>query len=349
MVVNIEVGGKIHSITAGMAARSFAISLIGTSGMAFVVMATNPNFSNEANTIGLAIIVGILASAIGATGLISTYAIGMRYRMMNVLILNGQVTLRIAAVFLLVAIGISSPTMFFVGISVSGAMLLAVLIAIVAKKSSEATSKAKIVPHLRTSGFFQQYRHNWPVTVGSSLFIHGDKVILAFFLPLEMIGLLAIYQQIARLLSNTTIGAVFQFLTPFLMRHISDETETQNRPMIISILAVALFMVGAVFVGLALPIFSKHFIHAVFELEMAGFLLVSLTIGLDRASRINELSFFRRNKVNKLILPLVVSVAAFAVLVTPFSTAFGLTGAIVSLLIAAAIRYVLVLVVESRM
>ena len=150
MVVNIEVGGKIHSITAGMAARSFAISLIGTSGMAFVVMATNPNFSNEANTIGLAIIVGILASAIGATGLISTYAIGMRYRMMNVLILNGQVTLRIAAVFLLVAIGISSPTMFFVGISVSGAMLLAVLIAIVAKKSSEATSKAKIVPHLRT-------------------------------------------------------------------------------------------------------------------------------------------------------------------------------------------------------
>jgi len=169
---------------------------------------------------------------------------------------------------------------------------------------------------------------------------------LAFVLPLEVIGVLAIYQQIARFIANTTIGAVYQFVSPFVLKKGDAQGPKLGDTVVQSFVAISGFIILAIPVGFLLPYISDYLLRDVFVLDFLTFIFVCLTIALNQASRINELTFFKRNEVHRLILPLFLSVITFFVIAMPLAQAFGLMGAIAGLFVATGLRFITVVLRE---
>ena len=284
---------------------------------------------------------GLWAAVGGIATVTSAFALGRRRRVYNLALNNGIVLSRIAAVSVLLAFGVSE--VFSIMISMAVANFMVVVIALFAlNKSFTLVPKARLSAAVHDSNFMHVYLNNWPVSVGNSLLLYGDKVYLAFFLPFEAIGLLAIYQQICRVVSNMTIGTFYQFISPFLLRGVEGAVLRQT---IISSLAVGLFAFGPtmLLIWLLLPWITDFFLGEVFNLNLLELGLVGLAVSMSQSSKTNELLLFHMKRVDLLKYPLFASVLLFTV-AAPFGAWFwGLTGVIWLILFAAITRYLLVL------
>ena len=279
-----------------------------------------------------------VAVSTGVITLSAAFAQGRRRQLLNVSLHNGLIALRTVSILAILLAGAASMTGVLAATAMASFAMLA--IALVAIRARQAwTPPRTAIAVLGDQGVFRQYRQNWPLLAGAALLQHGDKVILGFILPLDVLGLLALYQQIARVLVNTTIGAIQQYLAPSLL----SQTADAGRIIKASLVSMACLAPVAGLIAAVIPWAGTALLHGVYDLSAWPFLAICLTYALLRASQINELAFFRADRVRTLWLPIFGGIAAFVIAAPVLGALFGLWGAIAGLLGAAVLRYAAVL------
>lgn len=285
--------------------------------------------------LAMALPVGLIATSAGIVGLFSTFLLGQRRRVANLAISNGVIAVRLIALGVLYAVSLASASAVIWAIALAGS-LFAALASRVLDWTGRWCEFQPMYRKLVDLGLARQYLQNWPVAVGSNLLLHGDKIVLSFVLPIELIGLLAIYQQFARMLANLSIGAVYQFSSPFLLRKGAPKAPRA----IAASLASMVIYIGLA--GLALgviPLVNTHYLEDVLVLDGFEFMLVCVAVALTQSGRIIELNFFTTDRISFLIMPLMLSAGLFLVAGPIWGAEHALIGAIWALVAAAAFRY----------
>lgn len=288
------------------------------------------------------ILTGLFATAIGTATMTSGFAMGQRRRIYNLLINNSIMLSRIVIVLIAITLGVSF-TKLILGIT-----LINLLVAAIAVFWLTATFKivkfSEVKKDLSDNRLITEYKENWLVNAGSNILLYGDKVLLAFVLPLEVLGLLAIYQQICRVISNMTIGTFYQFISPYILKK-SNQLSTRIFMFTNLLVTFGAFAPMVVLVWLLGPWINLYLLDGVYRFEFLPFLLVALTIAFTQTSKTNELLFFSKGIISYLKRPLIISLCTFLIIGLPLAYKFGLMGAIYGLLIASIIRYLFTLLV----
>ena len=322
----------------------FIFSLLTISVISLAFYFFTPQLLSENKGIA-GLLTGLWASVVGVSTVTSAFALGRRRRVYNAILNNGMIISRIVAVGTLLLFGVSG--LFPIMISMALANLAVALVALFTLDNSNSfVSRKSFHEAVNKTDFVYTYRNNWLVSIGNGLLINCDKVFLAFFLPLEAIGLLAIYQQICRAVSNMTIGTFYQFISPFILRGVGGRALNQA---VISTFLVSFFTFAPImlFVWLLLPWFVDFFIGEIFDLQPVQLVLVALAVSLNQSSKTNELLFFHEKRVDLLKYPLFLSIFLFIISGSFCAIFFGLTGAIFALFIAGTARYILAVVILS--
>lgn len=290
-----------------------------------------------------AVLTGLFATAIGSATMVSGFVLGQRRRVFNLLINNGVILSRILAIgCLAILVGFQFDHLIL-GVTIANVSVA--ITAVFFVQSRIKIAKPEVVwAEFASKNVFKEYKHNWIVNVGANILLYGDKVILAFVVPLEILGILAIYQQICRVIANLTIGTFYQFVSPFVL---NKSGELGAKKFLIQGLLVTLtsFIPMIILVWLLRPLINSHLLDGTYNFEMLPFILVSITVALTQTSKTNELLFFKKDIVQFLKMPLICSILVFALAGLPLAFQFGLMGAVIGLLAAAVVRYVIVLLV----
>lgn len=302
-----------------------------------VIFAVSGNIPTS-DIVWMALFAALAATTTGIVTLLSSYAQGRRRRLLSVVLPNSMVALRIVLILVATLAGAATTNTVLGAIAGAGFGVAIAGILYIRSKQSWTPFRAA-ADLLRREGFFRQYIQNWPQLIGTSLFLYGDKVILGFFLPLEVLGLLALYQQIARLIATLTIGVTHQYLAPFFL---ADDV-SPGRNIVASLLSAASFVPVALVSAAILPWANETLLNDVYQVSGAAFLLVCFTVAQLRTSQINELAFYRADRVSYLFWPLALSIVFFLVLGPLLASHFGLFGAVAGLIIATSIRHLCIL------
>jgi O-antigen/teichoic acid export membrane protein len=336
----------VQNLLVPLAAKAFWFGIVLTFVPAGVILVLWDNGYSLLQGLLIAFAIAFLAAGIGITGLVSSYCIGRRFRLSNVLLLNGQMSVRILCVVVLIFVfPLSSETLFYLISFGSVSFLAIILFYFQCQYRSQRLSLKSIRRLLIQIGFVKQYAANWVVVNLSNFLTYGDKVVLAFVLPIEMVGLLALYQQLSRAMAQVSIGTVIQFITPFVLK--KEQSNSARLYLAIGLFVFFCFSIVSLVVGFFLPAINTYFLKSSFELVLSNFVIIALFIAFSQVSRINELRFFAADKVGKIIMPLALSVLTFLVVGILLALKFGIVGAAIGLLLSAMVRYFSVLWVSA--
>lgn len=332
---NLE-DGRLPPAILALAVHVSVPAILGVAALAWVTFILSRNM-DPSEALALALPVGLIATSAGVVGLFSTFVLGQRRRVANLALSNGLIAARLIFLAVLCAASLATASAVIWAIALGGSVFAALASRVLdwtGQWSDFRTMRAK----LGDLGLARQYRQNWPVAVGSNLLMHGDKIVLSFVLPIELIGLLAIYQQFTRMLANLSIGAVYQFSSPFLLRKGAPKAA---RAIAASLASMIIYFCLAGLALSMLPLVNTYFLENVLVLDGFEFMMVSVAVALTQSGRIIELNFFTTDRIGLLLLPLILSAGVFLFAGPIWGAEHALIGAIWALVAAAACRYVL--------
>jgi len=148
----------LNRLAADMALWAFVATVPFFTVSAFIILV---GLETEISQLGRACFVGLLGASIGATGIISTYAIGLRRRMLNAFILNGQVAFRILAIFIVGTAAVVRVDVMFAGVSLSAILFFIGLFLYLKTLDTTILSPLEIVQNLQEKEFLTQSHHSY--------------------------------------------------------------------------------------------------------------------------------------------------------------------------------------------
>jgi len=288
----------------------------------------------------LILLIPFTAVSLGAASLIETYVLGQRNRVYSLVLANAIIGARVAGISLLIVLGYQSIQSSLFSIAITSIMVT--ICATVYFVNSD-TKGLKGAEKSLTENFAKQYKSNWPFSVLSNSMLYIDKILFSYFVPIESIGSLALYQLVARAAANLTIGSIYQFVVPiYLGKQVKIQNQFSKYTKTLGV-CVLLFMLPITIFGSLIKPFSQYLSDGIIQLEYSEFILICLSVCLNQCSKIIELEYFRSNTIKKLYPPLIVSTLFFITAVFIVVPIFGFIGAVLLLVLTAIIRLMLTL------
>ncbi|MFK8078831.1 MAG: hypothetical protein AB8B97_00980 [Granulosicoccus sp.] len=290
----------------------------------------------------LIFLIPFTAVSIGTASLIETYVLGQRNRIISLVLTNTILLARIAGIGLLVLLGFQSIQLSLLSIALTSFAISALYTLYL---TSSFFAEPKSTEAITFDSLLSQYKLNWFFSVLSNSMLYIDKILLGYYLPIETIGVLALYQLVARGAANLTIGSVYQYVIPIYLGKKSENSGNSFKKHIkILSICIVIFMIPVALFGPLISPIGHYLSNGLIQLHYIEFILVCLAVCLSQSAKIIELEYFRCDAIKKLYAPLLVSTLLFLVLVIFVAPVYGLFGAICVLVVTAFTRVVLTLV-----